>query len=449
MKKAYLYTLLICIGGSTLLLSSCDKFLDIRPVGKVIPNSLSEYRSLLTKAYDQTTSDKAVCEMRTGNIIINNDEYDQASYIDIETWNDISPKATAYAFDWAHYYSAIYYTNAIISKKDEITGADTKEINQLVGEAYLLRAAVYFTLVNLYGQPYTQEGAPDSKAVPLRLGTDLEEVSSRNTVQEIYNAILNDIYSARNLLNQKEWEEKYLYRFNTLSADALESRVCLYIGNWKQAYDAAEKVLAVKATLEDYNDASGKVANQFQSKEVINAYEKIQSTQTVRASRATADFYHSFDATTDLRIAKYFGDADENGNYPIKKTDGTTAYRCSFRTGEMYLNAAEAAARLNQLSQARTRLLALLKRRYTPEEYERQVAQINQMQQADLLKKILSERSKELAFEGHAWFDLRRTDRPAINKTRNETQYTLQKDDPRYTLRIPKEAVEANPGLLN
>lgn len=66
-----------------------------------------------------------------------------------------------------------------------------------------------------------------------------------------------------------------------------------------------------------------------------------------------------------------------------------------------------------------------------------------------LLTEILSERARELAVEGHRWFDLRRTTRGRIEKTVKDKRYVLEQDDARYTLRIPQAAIEANPGLLN
>ena len=82
-------------------------------------------------------------------------------------------------------------------KKDEISEGSQEDINQLVGEAYLMRAYMHFILVNLYGQPYTATGALETKAVPLKLNTDLEEIPSRNTVKEIYTSILSDIETAK------------------------------------------------------------------------------------------------------------------------------------------------------------------------------------------------------------------------------------------------------------
>lgn len=275
---------------------------------------------------------------------------------------------------------------------------------------------MHFLLVNFYGQPYTKEGAPKTKSIPLKLTLDLEEIPSRNTVEEVYTSILEDIESARNLITKKEWELGYNYRFNTLSVDAFEARVRLYKGEWQLAYAAAERVLKQKATLEDYNNPDAK-ANLYTSVESITAYERIYGpTNTLDASKATQSFVDMF-SEGDLRPIRYFGEKDnEVDYYPIIKTSGSVDYKCSFRVGELYLNSAEAAARLGHLPEARNRLLQLMEKRYNPEKYELKKNEINNMEQEILISEILDERARELAFEGHRWFDLRRTTRPRIEK---------------------------------
>ena len=62
---------------------------------------------------------------------------------------------------------------------------------------------------------------------------------------------------------------------------------------------------------------------------------------------------------------------------PIKS--GESKFKCTFRTGELYLNSAEAAAHLNKLPEARTRLLKLIENRYTSEGYEQKKNEINAM----------------------------------------------------------------------
>ena len=273
MRKIYIATILT----GSILLSSCDSYLDIQPVGKVIPNTLSEYRALLTTAYNKGAKiiDKGVIDFRSDMAIVSTSSTAQNAYSDIEKWNDITPSSTTREFQWESFYSVIYYANAIIDKQNQITEGSQEEINQLVGEAYLLRGYTHFILVNFYGQPYTKEGGPESKSIPLKWDLDLEGTPSRNTVKEIYTAILADIESARKLINQESWKEKYSYRFSSLSVDAMESRVRLYMGEWEKAYEAAELALAKKSDLEDFNNVDSKLPNNYESVETITAYEVI------------------------------------------------------------------------------------------------------------------------------------------------------------------------------
>ena len=90
-----------------------------------------------------------------------------------------------------------------------------------------------------------------------------------------------------------------------------------------------------------------------------------------------------------------------------------------------------------------------MRRRYAPEAYEAKSVVVNAMDKEALVQEILDERARELAFEGHRWFDLRRSTRPRLEKVLDGTRYVLEENDARYTLAIPKEAIEANPGLLN
>ena len=48
-----------------------------------------------------------------------------------------------------------------------------------------------------------------------------------------------------------------------------------------------------------------------------------------------------------------------------------------------------------------------------------------------------------------AGLTFRRSTRPRLEKVLDGTRYVLEENDARYTLAIPKEAIEANPGLLN
>ena len=168
-----------------------------------------------------------------------------------------------------------------------------------------------------------------------------------------------------------------------LSVDAMGSRVRLYMGNWKEAYDAAERILVQKSTLEDLNDPEAKLPNNYTSAEMITAYEFFNDDVT-SASILIPAFMEKYDANKDLRRNKYYS---LSGDKYISKKSGKAEHNCTFRTGEIYLNAAEAAAQMNKLPEARTRLLQLMEKRYTPEGYAEKEKAVDAMNQADLIKK--------------------------------------------------------------
>ena len=92
--------------AGSFFITSCSNFLDIQPTGKVIPNSLEEYRALMTTVYSESLTDRGLCDMRTGDITVRNDEYDQNNYRDIERW--VPNYTSGTEFGWISYYENIY-----------------------------------------------------------------------------------------------------------------------------------------------------------------------------------------------------------------------------------------------------------------------------------------------------------------------------------------------------
>lgn len=441
--KKYIFSLLCLLAFG---MTSCDSFLDIQPVGKVIPKTDDEFRALLAKAYNSIPRDRGMANFRSDEMEVADNQYDLNAYGYLQIWDDNSIKSSDVHFDWKNYYHVIYIANEVIDNGNTIQSKDPAVVNQLIGEAYLLRAYMHFLLVNLHGQPYSVEGAVHAKAIPLIWDTDTEKVRFRNTVGEVFDAVLKDIHTASEYINVEKWEDKFSYRFNTTTVDAMKARVSLYMNNWKDALAAAESVMKADYKLVELTGEKPVLPNHYTSSENINAAEFVMSNPVNYATVLRPEFVALY-AEDDLRLNQYFSQPDEETGLRKSIKGGKNEFNCSFRLGEVVLTAAEAAAQLNELDKAKKFLLQLVDKRYTAEGIARVKTDISKLNQKDLLQFIYDERARELALEGHRWFDLRRTTRPEIKKVVEGETYILKQNDTRYTIPIPREAIQANPNL--
>ena len=423
-------------------LTSCDSFLDIQPVGKVIPTTVPEFRSLITEAYVTVPDDRGLASFRSDEITLDAtlSSNDLGSYLDIWRWNDATPDENTATFSWRQFYHVLFIANYVIESQHLMTGGTTDEINQMVGEAYMLRAYMHFILANLHAPAYTACDPTTTKAIPLKLDSDVDGVLTRDYLSDVYAAIQNDLDAADRNLNVDSWPDGLNYRFTTLSVDALRSRVMLYMGRWSDAREAADSVLARQNTL---SSLSAELPNAYNSAENIHALEQIMTAQYARAFKVNRDFYRLYESS-DLRRRAYFNQVTTSNILLIK--GGSNTYTCSLRVGEILLNAAEAACHEGLTDLAADYLLTLQRMRYNDNGAAKETA-VSAMDTDALLSEILDERARELAFEGHRWFDLRRTTRPRIERSYRGETYVLEHDDDRYTIRIPSEAIAANPGL--
>ena len=432
---------IICHLSFSVALTSCDNFLDITPTGKVIASTGEEYRAMLTYEYKYFPKDRHMTTVRTDELKFSGStaSSDLDAYLDLWLWKDENPSPTTSYFSWRSYYHAIYIANYIIEHQEEITDASAKTINQLVGEAYMMRAYCHFLLVNLYAEPYTHCTPATTRGVPMMLEADVNAIPGSSSVETIYQQVLSDIAEAEQRLNVTKWNEGENYRFNTISAQALRARTYLYMGRWQEALTAAKAVIAAHGDLEDLNVSSALLPDSYQSAENIVALEQFSSNLSTVINQPSNDFISLY-RTGDQRKSKYFKRATST-TWTLLKSDGY----CSFRSAEAYLTAAEAAAQLNDLTGAIDLLKPLLQKRLNATAYQETLDLMTPMNQSQLLQEIYDERARELAFEGHRWYDLRRTTQPALTRTYGGQTYTLTPE--KYTMRFPTEAVESNPEI--
>ncbi len=417
------------------------------------------------------------------------------------TWQQrvgVNENSTAFSAEnetWTETYRLINVANSIIAaapKLPKATPAESLGASRIEGEARFLRAAYYFWLVNLYGKPYSAATAAADLGVPLKLQEEvLDILYGRNTVQEVYDQIIADLEAAEELL-ANTGQQKSIYRADQTAVRFLLSRVHLYMQHWEEAVAYTDQVIAVKSALTDLNGST----EAFLRRESVESIFSMggndvfrnmnNSVQSFRVSRELFDSYN----VDDLRRTRWYwsmGDfvgytktppigtgtvvAPTNINYYNNQyfVSGTSVYlspvsdKFLFRTAEMYLNKAEAEAYLGREENARTAVNLLRSFRYRAGANQQVTAS-----GADLIRLIREERRRELALEGHRWFDLRRYGVNEIlpeskrithdytfytarvsNTRRERRRYVLEANDPAYTLPIPQSVIEFNAGMPN
>jgi hypothetical protein len=439
MKNILKYVFFASVAVATV---GCDHYLDVEPVGKVIPETLTDYRAVMTKGYSITAIHKALSAIRADELILDEFNDNATFYRDHYIWKDANPDKTTNSFPYAALYNRIFYTNVIINEASQKL-APSAEKDQLIGEAYALRALTYFDLLNIFSKPYNAATAATDRGVPLALQIDLEQAYVPQSVAVIYDQILSDNEEARKLLNLDTQTAGINYRFSEAALYAMESRIFLYRKEWAKAIAAADKAMTYKSSLINLNTTAA-LPNLYNGPESILALEDPFFNLLKGTSYAAPTLTGVYDKTNDLRFALYY---QASGSRFRFKKGGDIAQKCTFRTAELYLTKAEASAQLSDLPTARTIVITFIKNRYTATAFNTLSTSIAAMTQTQLLDFIAQERQREFAVEGHRWFDLRRTTQKQINHTFNDQDYTLIENDPRYTLPFPLDARLNNPEL--
>ena len=143
---------------------------------------------------------------------------------------------------WSYSYKTIININATLEVAPE---GETKEGDMIIGENYYLRAFHYFTLVNVFGQPYII--SPETNlGVPIKLTTSLDDFPARATVKEVYEQIEKDLLKGIELMTTPEGstiQPKNSCYASKEAAEALLSRVYLYMEKWDKVLEYTNNVI--------------------------------------------------------------------------------------------------------------------------------------------------------------------------------------------------------------
>ena len=468
-----------------LILSSCTKFLDTEPVSNgiavdnnsstVVFKNASELEAALGGAYSDFKNEYYQLDYFVNGDAQSDDAYaggDNPANFQIDNLK-LDATNSNVSRDWRYLYSTIGKCNKVINNADSVVDATLTIARraEIKGEASFIRAFMYFQLVQLWGD------------VPLQL-KDVQTISAeklseiypllfpaRNTQVEVYKQINEDLKYALANVKPTNINKGYV---TTGAVNAMLAKVAATqpTPDWTVVKKYCDDVIAGGYTLlSDYNSLWDN-ANENSNESIFEInysggssdgnwgvtifrgldWKKfnLPSNDLVKAFDDENDAIRKAASITFLDVSGKWSDSHwPQKSYPfINKyhifTSGSNQNYIFIRLADILLLKAQAINELGDVAGAATLVNQIRTRVKLPN--------TTASNQADMRLAIEKERRLELAFEGHRWFDLKRTNRAidVMNNAKGENNvslgYTLNTN--RLVWPIPQAELDKNQKLV-
>lgn len=491
--------------ASVVALTACNDFLDVKPVGKLIPTEVTQFENLLNNsstyryhfndnnggcgiAYwgDNLAISENQAEYLYKSTHPNIDRY--AAYIYYEPFED--PTKMSYTWEYG-VYRAVGLFNNVIEGIEDLGMAEDEYAKGVIAQAKAGRAWSYLVGGLGYGPMYNPGGANDAKTISYRTAASVSEPNPQlATTAELFDLLKEDLDYA--VANAPDNVVKPV-RASKAAAYALRALYWMYMRNWTEMYKDADEAwtrsVATKGGVEkllyNYNDfyyrddpaavpqegEDVQIYLQLKSEDGDTDFNKAYSREHLfyrecpngSDTYSSDDFIALFDTEKDLRYKLFMlhkiGYSTTSGG--VKYEDGVRLYylrgkntknNAGISYPELLLMRAEAQAREHRLEGALSDLNLLRKYRYAGEDTD--LPNGSSLSEDQLLEEILKERRRELPFESfHRIFDLRRylldSGKPwcktMIEHKVGAKTYSSPVNDEKFTMKIKNTYIRYNP----
>lgn len=464
-------------------LSSCSNLLDIEETdfiaGETALRTVENNESLILGAYNAFAGQDMTVrangqfsdEIKPGEFYARESTHEWSfNYDDVTIRDDFNAHTV--------YYRVIDRANRVLEALPnavEEAPSDAALKDRVQGEAHFLRAYAHFELYRYYAGVYD----PSGLAMPYMLEPSLEP-HARDNMEDYFRLLLDDIAAAKNLLPALSADRA---RANRIAAIGLHARVALYMRNYPDAISNSTEYInalplanpaqfAAIWTDSDVSEVAWKLVRNTSSR--MGSWYRPQLVASAdggftmgNSSWIPSDkLWNSFtDGEDDVRFTSYLIDIEMlsdldrpsrmvnkysgyAGTEGFGKTDENVADIKMFRTGEMYLIRAEARAETGAYTganSAESDINALRAARITG------YSPVTFGSSAEAIDAVMNERFKELAFEGHRFWDLKRRGLPVerdASDAPSPNGRTLSANNFRFVLPIPQPEMNANPLMV-
>ena len=389
-------TILFC---GAIMLSGCDKQLDMYPHSQVATGTLTEadIEAFLNGVYNKvqnspTNSSYVMFDIIGGNLIRGGASGSGDHVVMI---NDILQAENGnIASQWSGYYSSLYQVNNLLESTSKLPDSPRK--NEILGIGHFFRGYLYYNLVTRWG------------GVPI-LEVNTQEKLPRNSEQEVWAFIEKELQKAIDLA--PSLTPGNFYYVSREAAQALMARTKLAQNKKGEAAILAESLITGgKLQLDSFD----KIFRSQQNNEVIFAFANQTIESSINLSVLFYTYAHpvsgSYNYKPTPEVMNLFGTTDNRKSISVDTYSGLDVLNkypsgqagadpiIVTRLAEMYLISAE-----GQGLQGLGRLNELRVKRGLPA--------LNTTDEGEYLEAVLLERRRELFGEGFRWYDLVRLGR--------------------------------------
>lgn len=380
---------------------------------------------------------------------------------------------------WKRAYQAIESANWVINKVPG-TNMETVRRDNIVGEAYFLRAFFHWTLTKNFGSIVVKTNPTNSID---------NSVVGKSSIADVYTQIFDDLSKAEQLL--PDYAASFVKgRVSKQSAQLLHAKAALYNEKWADALKSAQAVIDSKkyTLVPSFTDLFTAAKKDLARQEVLFDVELNNTTNPIRQSQihyfyapngssdynkggaggiyVYSKFYNSFitgDKRKDLLATTYTNTAGAviaqanidtrlqtkdlvlMGKYKDPNSVGAYASNNIYllRLADAYLIAAEAEARLNGATSNAYSYIKTVRDRAG-------IANLTAgLSQQAFIDSTLQERSWEFYGEGDRWYDLTRTNKfLTVIPTAVNADYPVRTPAAKNKyFPIPQVEINANPLL--